>query len=66
MNSLHQHWQIYRDQGYTAVRAMSRVTALDSFYLAILAYGEQQFSHAAADARQAAAQASENLVFQQQ
>lgn len=34
-------WSIYREYGYDAVKSQSVQTADEAFYLAILAFGEQ-------------------------
>ena len=60
-----QLWQIYQSEGFLAAAQASPTTALDDFYLAILAFSEQQFTEAADLARRAAGQAPADLLFSQ-
>lgn len=63
--SLEQLWAIYTEKGYSAVEAVPLGDALDRFYRALLAFGEQAFEQAALYCRQAADLEPDNLVFAQ-
>lgn len=58
-------WQRYCDAGYPAVREAPRADALDHFYLALLAYSEEDFTQAAASARTAAGQQPSSDLYAQ-
>lgn len=58
-------WQLYQTAGYASVRAAPRGDALDHFYLALLAYGEDDFVQAAASARAAARLEPSSALFEQ-
>ncbi len=58
-------WSIYREYGYDAVKSQSVQTADEAFYLAILAFGEQDFESALTYARQASAYKPDHPVFTQ-
>ncbi|NLE50741.1 MAG: class I SAM-dependent methyltransferase [Chloroflexi bacterium] len=58
-------WDLYRDAGYAGVRDAPRTDALDHFYLALLAYGEEDFAQAAASARAAAGEQPASTLYQQ-
>ncbi|MCC6798759.1 MAG: class I SAM-dependent methyltransferase [Anaerolineae bacterium] len=58
-------WQLYQTAGYEGVRAAPRADALDHFYLALLAYGEDDFVQAAASARAAARLEPSSSLFEQ-
>jgi hypothetical protein len=56
-------WDIYRAQGYAGMRGAALDSPLDHFYLALLAFGEDDFTGAAALARQAARLQPDHPVF---
>lgn len=58
-------WELYRDAGYAAVRGAPRADALDHFYLALLAYSEEDFAQAAASARAATGQQPSSDLYAQ-
>lgn len=58
-------WSIYQDQGYETVKNQPVRTAVEAFYLAILAFGEQDVESALTYARQASAYEPEHPVFTQ-
>jgi len=58
-------WEQYRHGGYEAVRQASPDMALDRFYLALLAFAEDDFPWAAASARAAARQDRKNMLYEQ-
>lgn len=63
--SLNQFWQTYRNKGYENVRTLLTDNALETFYLAILAFREQKIEHALDYAQQAKEQEPNSLVFTQ-
>jgi hypothetical protein len=62
-------WETYAQGGYDALRAAYESappeSALDHFYLAVLAYGHQDFANAAAAAARASEQSPGNAVFKE-
>ncbi len=62
--ALHPPWDIYCAQGYAGVQGAALHDALDHFYLALLAFGEDDFAGAAAYARQAARLQPDHPVFE--
>jgi hypothetical protein len=62
---LEQLWQAYHNKGYESVKALPTDNALEIFYLAILAFREQNIEHAINYAQQAKEQEPHNLVFTQ-
>ena len=59
----HQIWQRYKEYGYEGVNTIQTNEAMDTFYLAILAFGEQEIEQAVRYAQAAAKQAPDKLVF---
>jgi hypothetical protein len=60
---LHTLWDIYRAQGYAGIRRTTPHDALDHFYLALLAFGADDFAAASVHAHRAAALEPDHLVF---
>ncbi|GAK58070.1 methyltransferase type 12 [Candidatus Vecturithrix granuli] len=58
-------WSIYQEQGYEAVKSQPVQTAVEAFYLAILAFGEQDIEGALTYARQVSAYKPDHPVFTQ-
>jgi len=63
--AIQQLWQLYRTQGYDAVRNASMINALDHFYVALLAFGEEAFAQATTSAHRAAELDPKHPVFVQ-
>ncbi len=63
--SLDQLWQTYHSQGYNATKAIPVSSAIESFYLSVLAFGEGQIDQAAEYARKAGDREPDNPVFAQ-
>ena len=63
--NLNNFWSIYQKHGYKAVKNQPIQTAIEAFYLAILAFGEQDIEGALRYARQASAYEPHHLVFTQ-
>lgn len=61
--SLEQRWQIYQQAGYVAATATPPANALDAWYLAVLAFGQQDWTAATTYAQYAAHEQPHNLVF---
>ena len=61
--SLDTVWAVYQTQGYSGVLQVAPEDALDLFYLAILAFGEQHVDQAAQYTQQALALAPDNLLY---
>ena len=62
---LNYFWSIYQKYGYQAVKSQPAQTAVEAFYLAILAFGEQDIETALRYARQASAYKPDHPVFTQ-
>ncbi|HML23945.1 MAG TPA: class I SAM-dependent methyltransferase [Aggregatilinea sp.] len=58
-------WQIYREQGYAGAQAAEVHTAMGHFYLALLAWGEEDIEQALLSAHVANALDPENPVFRE-
>lgn len=56
-------WETFRAQGYPGVRTAAPADALDHFYLALLAFGADDFAGGAAFAHRAADLEPDDLVF---
>jgi len=63
--SLNELWQRYRQQGYGAVVELQPDTALDRFYLAVLAYAAGEYPLARDHAQMALEYEPEHLVFRE-
>lgn len=63
--NLNNFWTIYQQHGYEAVKNQPVHTAIEAFYLAILAFGEQDIEDALCYARQASVYESDHPVFTQ-
>jgi hypothetical protein len=63
--NLHERWQLFQQAGYAAASAVAPTTALDCFYLALLAFGQQDLLAAAAYGGQASRLEPDNLVYAQ-
>lgn len=57
-------WQTYRQRGYPAVCSMELISALDHFYLALLAFGQNDLPQALQSAQSAVAQQPNSPVLQ--
>ena len=58
-------WHAYNTAGYEALRASPREDALEHFYVALVAYGHDDYPEAAAAAREAVRRQPSNQVFEQ-
>jgi hypothetical protein len=58
-------WQSYKTEGFEAVKTSQGSTAIESFYLSLLAFGEHKLERATEYIKRAGEQDPENLIFKE-